>query len=138
MSLLNKIRIDKWLWAVRLFKSRSMATDACKSGKVKISAVNIKPSYMVSRGEVIELKKNGFNLSFKVVDIIEKRVGAVLAAPCYEDLTPIEEMSKYKDWFVGKTGGEFRDRGEGRPTKKDRREIDDYKDMYMEDDDVEH
>ncbi len=137
MSQVNKIRIDKWLWAVRLFKSRSMSTDACKGGRVKVGETNIKPSYMVSRGETISVKKNGFNLTFKVVDIIEKRVSSVLALPCYLDLTPPEELSKYKDWFVGKTGAEFRDRGEGRPTKRDRREIDDFKDMYNEDDDDE-
>jgi ribosome-associated heat shock protein Hsp15 len=110
-----------------------MSTDACKAAKVKIGTSNVKPSYLVARGEIVEVKKNGFNLSFRVVDIIEKRVSAVLAAPCYEDLTPPEELSKYKDWFVGKSGSEFRDRGEGRPTKKDRREIDDFKDMYNED-----
>lgn len=134
MSALNKVRIDKWLWSVRLFKSRSMATDACKAGKVKIKDSNAKPSLLVTVGDVIEVKKNGFNLTFKVNHIIEKRVSATLAAPCFEDLTPIEEMNKYKEWFVGKAGAEFRQRGEGRPTKKERREIDDFKDMYLEDD----
>lgn len=134
MSGLNKVRIDKWLWSVRLFKSRSMATDACKAGKIKIKENNAKPSYLVTVGDVIEVKKNGFNLIFKVVNIIDKRVSAVLAAPCFEDLTPMEELNKYKEWFVGKAGAEFRQRGEGRPTKKERREIDDFKDMYLDDD----
>jgi ribosome-associated heat shock protein Hsp15 len=134
MSQVNKTRIDKWLWAVRLFKSRSMATDACKAGKIRLGESIVKPSYLVSRNEIIEVRKNGFNLSFKVVDIIEKRVSAVLAAPCFLDLTSEEEMSKYKEWFVGKNGAEFRERGDGRPTKKERREIDDFKDMYLEDD----
>ncbi|HMR89499.1 MAG TPA: RNA-binding S4 domain-containing protein [Saprospiraceae bacterium] len=137
MSASNKVRIDKWLWSVRLFKSRSMATDACKAGKVKIKDSNVKPSYLVTSGEEIEVKKNGFNLTFKVLQIIEKRVSATLAAPCFEDLTPLEEMNKYKEWFVGKAGAEFRQRGEGRPTKKERREIDDFKDMYLEDDEDE-
>ena len=135
MSALNKVRIDKWLWSVRLFKSRSMATDACKAGKVKIKDSNVKPSFLVTVGEEIEVKKNGFNLTFKVLQIIEKRVSATLAAPCFEDLTPLDEINKYKEWFVGKAGAEFRQRGEGRPTKKERREIDDFKDMYLDDDD---
>lgn len=137
MSAPNKVRIDKWLWSVRLFKSRSMATDACKAGKVKIKDSNVKPSYLVTSGEEIEVKKNGFNLTFKVLQIIEKRVSATLAAPCFEDLTPLEEINKYKEWFVGKAGAEFRQRGEGRPTKKERREIDDFKDMYLDDDEDE-
>jgi len=126
--MLKKIRIDKWLWSVRIFKSRSMATDACKSGKIKIGEQNVKPSYLLKRGEIIAVKKNGFDLSFKVVDLLEKRVSAVLAQPCYEDLTPPEELNKYKDWFVGKGRPEVREKGTGRPTKRDRREIDKFKD----------
>jgi ribosome-associated heat shock protein Hsp15 len=135
MSLQAKTRIDKWLWAVRLYKSRSMATDACRNGRIRINNLPLKPSYMVTAGEQLEVKKNGFNLQFKVVEIIEKRVSATLAAPCFIDMTPAEELSKYKDWFVGKGGNEMRMRGEGRPTKKDRREIDEFKDMYLDDDD---
>lgn len=134
MTNLFKVRLDKWLWAVRIFKSRTMATDACKSGKVKANGHSIKPSYLVSVGEVIEVKKNGFNFLFKVNQLLEKRVSAVLAAPCYDDLTPIEELNKYKDWFVGKSGIEIRTKGDGRPTKKDRREIDDFKEAYFDDD----
>ena len=134
MPALNKVRLDKWLWAVRLFKSRTMATDACKAGKVKIKGISLKPSYLLMAGETIELKKNGFNLTFKVNQLLEKRVSAVLAAPCFDDLTPQEEMNKYKDWFVGKSGTEIRERGDGRPTKKDRREIDDFKGMYFDED----
>ncbi len=126
--MLKKVRIDKWLWSVRIFKSRSMATDACKSGKIKISEKNVKPSYLLHREEIVFVKKNGFNLTFKVIDLLEKRVSATLAQPCYEDLTPPEEMNKYNDWFVGKGRPESRDKGAGRPTKKDRREIDRYKD----------
>ena len=126
--MLKKVRIDKWLWSVRIFKSRSMATDACKSGKIKINDANVKPSYLLQRGETISVKKNGFNLTFKVVDLLDKRVSATLAVPCYEDLTPQEELNKYKDWFIGKARPEIREKGTGRPTKKDRRNIDRYKD----------
>ena len=135
MGDLNKVRLDKWLWAVRLFKSRTMATDACKAGKIKLNGHSLKPSYLITVGETIEVKKNGFNLIFKVNQLLEKRVSAVLAAPCFEDLTPADELNKYRDWFTGKAGAEFRDRGEGRPTKKDRREIDEFKDMYFDEDD---
>jgi ribosome-associated heat shock protein Hsp15 len=133
MGDLKKVRVDKWLWAVRIFKSRTMATDACKAGKIKLNGISLKPSYLLTIGETIEVKKNGFNLIFRADQLLEKRVSALLAAPCFTDLTPQEELNKYKDWFIGKSGAEYRDRGEGRPTKKDRREIDDFKDMYFDD-----
>jgi ribosome-associated heat shock protein Hsp15 len=104
-----------------------MATDACKSGKVKIKGNSIKPSYLLQREEIVEVRKNGFDLEFRVVDLLDKRVSATLAQPCYEDLTPEEEMNKYKDWFVGKSRAEVREKGAGRPTKKERRDIDRYK-----------
>lgn len=129
----EKVRIDKWLWSVRIFKSRTMATNACKSGKVKISDNNVKASYLVTAGEEVHVKKNGFNLSFLVKEIIKKRVSATLAAPCYEDLTPDEEKNKYKNWYIGKANAEVREKGMGRPTKRERREIDHYKDdVYFE------
>lgn len=125
--MLKKVRIDKWLWSVRIFKSRTIATDACKSGKVKIGDVTVKPSYLVSRGEEINVRKNGFNLQYRVVDLIEKRVGAPIAQKCYEDLTPAEELQKFNDWFIGKAAPERREKGTGRPTKRERREIDRFK-----------
>ncbi|MEZ4984380.1 MAG: RNA-binding S4 domain-containing protein [Saprospiraceae bacterium] len=124
---MDKVRIDKWLWAVRIFKSRTLASDAVKAGKVKVNGTTVKPSYSVQRGEKVVVGKNGFNFEFKVVDLLEKRVGAALAQQCYEDLTPADELNKYNDWFVGKRGVEFRDKGAGRPTKRERREIDDFK-----------
>ncbi len=124
---MDKVRIDKWLWSVRIFKSRTIATDACKSGKVKIKGANVKPSYMLEREELVEVRKNGFNLQFKVIDLIQKRVSAPLAQECYEDLTPAEELNKYQDWFVGKAAAEKREKGAGRPTKKERRTIDEFK-----------
>lgn len=128
--MLKKVRIDKWLWSVRIFKSRSMATEACKSGKVKIGEANIKPSYLLERNTIISVRKNGFILTFKVVDLLEKRVSATLAEPCYENLTPAEELNKYKDWFIGKAAPERREKGAGRPTKRERREIDEFKDKF--------
>ena len=125
--MLKKVRIDKWLWSVRIFKSRTMATDACKSGKVKIGGSSVKPSYLLERDETVEVRKNGFDLTFKVVDLIQKRVGAPQAQLCYEDLTPQEELDKFKNWFVGKAASEKREKGAGRPTKKERRQIDGFK-----------
>ena len=124
---LQKVRIDKWLWAVRIFKSRTLAADACKSSKVKINGLNAKASDMVQRGALIQVKKEGFNMVFKVVDLLEKRVSASLAEPCYENLTPPEEMNKFKSWYLANSLTEVRDRGTGRPTKKERRDIDGFK-----------
>lgn len=81
------------------------------------------------------VKKEGFNLTFKVNRLIEKRVSATLAMPCYTNLTPDEEMLKYKDWYVGKSTGEFREKGLGRPTKRERRTIEEFKDNWFGDED---
>lgn len=126
---MTKVRIDKWLWSVRIFKSRTLASDACKSGKVKISDEQVKPSHMISEGEVVVVKKDGFSFQFRAIQLIEKRVGAPIAVTCYEDVTPEEERNKYNAWFLNSTpGAEKRERGAGRPTKKERREIDEFKD----------
>lgn len=126
----DKVRIDKYLWSIRIFKSRTLATDACKEGKVKLHDENAKPSTMVTVGDIIDVVKDGFKLKYKVVQLIEKRVSPILAKPCYEDLTPEDEINKYKSWFIGKGGPERRERGAGRPTKRDRREIDEFKEYY--------
>lgn len=104
-----------------------MATDACKSGKVKINDHSVKPSYLVEREALVKVSKNGFNLKFKVIDLLEKRVGAPIAITCYENLTSEEELNKYNDWFIGKGRPEMREKGAGRPTKKERRNIDRFK-----------
>lgn len=128
MEELEKVRIDQWLWSVRIFKSRTLATDACKSGKVKIGGSPVKPAYQLPIGEVVEVRKEGFNFQYKVLKLIKKRVGAPIAQTCYQDLTPEEELNKYKAWFIGKATPERRERGVGRPTKKERREIERFKD----------
>ena len=125
--MLKKVRIDKWLWSVRIFKSRTKSADACKSGKVKIGDVSVKASSFVVRGDHVKVKKDGFNLEFKVLDLIQKRVSAELAKPCYENLTPADELNKYKNWYIGKAAPERREKGAGRPTKKERRKIDKFK-----------
>jgi ribosome-associated heat shock protein Hsp15 len=126
---MEKVRIDKWLWSIRIFKSRTLATDACKGGKVKIGGDSVKPSYLVARGETVVCRKDGFNFEYKVIDLIEKRVGAPIAVTCYEDITPESEKNKYQAWFENnqQQSAEARERGSGRPTKKERRDIEKYK-----------
>jgi len=126
---MNKIRVDKWLWSIRIFKSRTLATDACKGGKVKVANVSVKPSFQIGEGEVVVVKKNGFNFEFRAKTLIEKRVGAAIAVTCYEDVTPEDEKTKYEQWFSNAAPStEKRERGTGRPTKKERRDIDGLKD----------
>jgi len=122
------MRVDRWLWCVRIFKSRSKATNACKKGHIAIEENKLKPSALVSIGQIIIVKKDGFILTFKINDLLERRVSAVLAEPCYENLTPEEELNKFKSWYIGKAKPEVRERGLGRPTKRERRELDEYKD----------
>lgn len=124
MSELQKVRIDKWLWAVRMYKTRTLATEACASGKIKIEGESVKASYLLKAGQTIHVNKQGEKWILKSVKLIEKRVSAPLAAECYEDLTPPEEKSKLQ---FPASFYEVRDRGIGRPTKKDRREIDKFK-----------
>jgi len=130
----DKMRIDKWLWNVRIFKSRTKATNACKKGAIKIGETRLKPSSLIGTNTKIEVKKDGFILEFLIKELIPKRVSAVLAAPCYENLTPLEELNKFKNWFIGKAPAERREKGQGRPTKRERREIDEYKDEIFLDD----
>ena len=123
----EKIRVDKWLWSVRIFKTRTLATDCCKSNKVKINGKDAKPSSDVFIGNTVEVKKDGFLMQYKVTGIVQTRVSAALAAPCYENITPQEELNKYENWFLAQTGNEFREKGTGRPTKRERRDLDEFK-----------
>ena len=118
----EKVRIDKWLWAIRLFKTRSLATTACKAGKVKLDGTNVKPSRDVNIGETYSVRIGPMQKVVKVKGLIEKRVAAPLAITMYEDLTPPEHVEQLKSVFHQPVGK--RDRGTGRPTKKDRRDID--------------
>jgi ribosome-associated heat shock protein Hsp15 len=128
----EKVRIDKWLWSVRIFKSRTLASDMIKSNKIKVNDNEVKSSFLVQRNDTVTVKKGGFSFTFKVIDLIEKRVGAPIAVKCYKDLTPPEELNKYNDWFIGLRNAEFRDKGTGRPTKRDRRDIDSFKGFYFD------
>ena len=115
------VRIDKWLWAVRIFKTRSQATIACKSGKIKINDANIKPSHEVRIGEIITVNLSSIQKKVKVTGLLVGRVSAKLVENFMEDLTPQEEYEKQK--LKREVGFEYRQRGIGRPTKKERREI---------------
>ena len=118
----EQARIDKWLWAARIFKTRSLAADACKNGRVSINNVNVKPSHMVKVGDTVNVRKPPVTYSFKILKTIEQRVGAKLIPEIYENVTspdPYEllEMNRISG-FVDRA------RGTGRPTKKERRALD--------------
>lgn len=115
-------RIDKWLWEVRLFKTRSMATDACKAGKVKLDGQNIKASREMKVGDVVVVSLNPLFKTVKITQFPKSRMGAKLISEYYEDLTPAEEYERIK--LIESSHAEYRDRGTGRPTKKQRRVID--------------
>ncbi|MBO5824573.1 MAG: RNA-binding S4 domain-containing protein [Prevotella sp.] len=115
-------RIDKWLWAARIFKTRSIAADACKNGRVTKNGVNIKPSHIVKVGETISVRKSPITYSFKILDAIEQRVGAKLIPGVYENVTPKEQYELLEMSRI--SGFVDRARGTGRPTKKERRSLD--------------
>lgn len=120
----HPVRIDKWLWAVRLFKSRSSATDACASGKVQVNGQPAKASRNIKPGDRITAAVGEIQRTVKVIAPLEKRVGAKLIGEFFEDLTPASEFAKPKEKnfqpFI------FRPKGSGRPTKKDRRNIEEF------------
>ena len=121
------VRVDKWLWAVRIYKTRSQATEACRKGHVSIGNLPVKPSRAVHIGEVVKVRKSPVVRSFRILALAEKRMSAKLTAGYLEDVTPpeeleIQEMQKNMRWIT-------RDPGTGRPTKKDRRELDDFFDL---------
>ena len=118
---MDTIRIDKWLWAVRLFKTRTQASDACRGGKVKMDGQNVKPSRDIKVGEEIEVQMGIVRKKVVVKAILKNRVGAKLVENYMEDLTPAEEYEKLD--LLKLLNYEKRDRGTGRPTKKNRRDI---------------
>ena len=120
----TEVRIDKWLWAVRLFKTRTLAAEACKKGKVIIQNIQVKPSRNIKVGDVICIKRNPILFSFKVLALSENRMNAKLVAVFMENVTTADQLELIE---LGKLAGQTgRDRGTGRPTKKERRELDDF------------
>ena len=120
-------RIDKWLWAARIFKTRSIAADACKNGRVTIEGVNVKPSRVVKVGEVVAVRKPPITYSFRILKTIEQRVGAKLLPEIYENVTTPDQYELLEMNRI--SGFVDRARGTGRPTKKDRRAMDEFLNM---------
>src|SRR6185295_5772591 len=121
---LEKTRIDKWLWAVRLFKTRPIAAEACDKGKIKIAGQTVKPSRNIRVGDVISIRKAAFTMQFEVLQLTENRLPAKSGADFCKDLTPPEEKEKIKLHSIETRA--YRNHGEGRPTKRDRRELDEF------------
>ncbi|MBR1668488.1 MAG: RNA-binding S4 domain-containing protein [Bacteroidaceae bacterium] len=117
-------RLDKWLWAARIFKTRTIAADACKNGRITIGGVKQKASKMIKEGDIIEVRKPPITYSFKVLKAIQNRVGAKLVPEVLENVTAKEQLELLEmnriSGFVGRA------RGTGRPTKKERRDLDDF------------
>ncbi|MBR1890031.1 MAG: RNA-binding S4 domain-containing protein [Alloprevotella sp.] len=137
---MSEARIDKWLWAVRIYKTRTIAADACKNSRVRINDAVVKPSRMVKVGDTVSVRKPPITYTFRVKQAIENRVGARFVPDMLENITPPEqydilEMSRISG-FVNRA------RGMGRPTKKERRDLDDftnpadYYDSFMDDDET--
>ena len=120
------VRVDKWLCAVRIYKTRTIATEECNKGRISIGGINVKPSRDIKVGDIIEIRKPPITYKFRVLQLAEKRMGAKLVPEFLEDLTPKEqfeilEMQRLVQWSG-------REKGTGRPTKKDRRDMDDFMD----------
>ena len=124
---MDSVRLDKYLWAIRVFKTRSEASDACNGNKVKIDGVNAKPSKAVKVGDTLEIRKGPVLLTYRILALSESRMGAQLVPQYAKNLTPESELDKMhapRETIVLQ-----RDRGTGRPTKKDRRQLDELMDM---------
>jgi ribosome-associated heat shock protein Hsp15 len=126
MSDNKNIRIDKFLWSVRIYKTRSIASDECRKGRIIISDIQVKPSRTITKNEIIIVKKPPVVYSYRIIEPIENRVSAKLVEQFIEDLTPEAEKAKLN--IRDSVGIIHRDKGTGRPTKKERRQIDRIKD----------
>ncbi len=121
------VRIDKWLWAVRLYKTRSQAAEECKKGKVNIGGMNVKPSREVKEGETVQLRRPPITRSYKIIALTENRMAAKLVPEFMVETTPASELEILE---VQKNMSIYnRERGTGRPTKKERRDLDDFFDV---------
>lgn len=129
---MEEVRIDKWLWAVRIFKTRTNAADACKKGRVVVDNVTVKPSRNVRVGDIIDVRKPPITFSFKVLALADKRMGAKLVPQFMENITPPDQ---YELMELNKISGFVdRQRGTGRPTKKERRDLEQFTGTFNFDD----
>ncbi len=130
---MSEVRIDKWMWATRIFKSRTIAVEACKKNRIMINNVVVKPSRMIKIGDVIQVRKPPITYSFKVLGLTEKRMAAKLIPEFLENVTPPEQ---YEILELNKISGFVnRVKGTGRPTKKDRRNLDEFQETSVFPDD---
>ncbi len=128
-----EVRIDKWLWAVRLYKTRSLATEACKKGRILIQQAAVKPSRMVKVGDIIQIRQSPVLYSFKVLALAHNRMSARLVPDFMENVTTADQLELIE---LGKIAAKTaRERGTGRPTKKERRDMDDYFEPFFTNDD---
>lgn len=131
---MDSVRIDKYLWAIRVYKTRTDATDACKGSKITVNGMDVKPAREVKAGDVIQVRKGPVLYTYKVLAPLEKRIGAKDVASYAENLTPQSELDKLhapvETFFIR------RDRGTGRPTKKERREMDTLYDSFFVEEDA--
>lgn len=121
---MSEARIDKWMWAVRIFKTRTIAAEACKKGRISINGAFVKAARMVKPGDVIQVRKPPITYSFKVLQPIEKRVGAKLVSEMMENVTTPDQLELLEMSHV--SGFVNRAKGTGRPTKKDRRNLEEF------------
>ena len=128
---MGEVRVDKWLWAVRIFKTRSLATDACKKGRVSIGGVTVKPSRTLQRGDIVSVRKPPVEYSFRVVELLSSRVGAKRVPEFMENVTPAAQYELLELQRI--SGFVDRAKGLGRPTKKDRRDLDQFAEDMPED-----
>lgn len=124
----DEVRIDKWLWAVRLFKTRTIAIEACKKGRISIKGIPIKPSRTIKVGDIIEVRRPPVTYSFEVLQLTERRMGAKLVPEYMKDVTAPSQLEILE--LARISGFEGRARGTGRPTKKDRRELEQFSEEY--------
>ena len=129
---LSEVRIDKWLWAVRIFKTRTIATEACKKGRVSIGGVAVKPSRTIKVGDVIDVRKPPVTYSFRVLDLSENRMGAKLVPNFMENITPPEQYELLE--LIRISGFVDRQKGLGRPTKRDGRALRQFAEADLSDD----
>jgi ribosome-associated heat shock protein Hsp15 len=126
-----QVRIDKFIWCVRLTKTRSLATDQVKKGKIKVNDEGIKPSREVKVNDILSLSRNGAIFRYRTLALLDKRVGAKLVADYIRDETSPEELEKYK--LYQEAQSTYRDYGTGKPTKKDRRDMSDFWEDWEDD-----
>ena len=123
-----KLRLDKLIWAIRIAKTRSLAHEAISKGKIKINFKDVKPSYQPQVNDNITIHRNSAVFSYKIIELTDKRIGAKLAHDFIENTTPQEEIDKFEQDLLSQKS--YRRNGDGKPSKKDRRDLDEFKDNY--------